>query len=87
MHGQTAPDDAGIGLQLELAKKVAILIASRFSLMAPVLAGLDLLRRRPDEIRGPKVAWAGAILIPTVGPTTYWWVGRSAKAPPPPGQS
>lgn len=73
--------------RFQLATKIAIMAASRFSLLAPVLAGIDLVRREDDEIRGPKLAWAGAILIPTVGPTAYWWVGRTPKAPPPPGQS
>lgn len=80
-------DQRQTGWRLQLAMKIAIMAASRFSFVAPVLAGIDLVRREADEVRGPKAAWAGAILIPTVGPTAYWWVGRTPKAPPPPGQA
>lgn len=87
MKQPQVPSDQGTtDWRLGLAWKVTMLAASRFSFIAPVLAGIDLLRREADEIRGPKVAWAGAIFIPTVGPTAYWWVGRTSKAPPPPGQ-
>ena len=39
---------------------------------------LDLKRRRPDEVRGPRWLWASTVLLNSAGilPATYFLFGR-----------
>jgi hypothetical protein len=39
----------------------------------------DLRRRPQDQIRGPKRMWAGLSFLNTVGPISYFTIGRRKK--------
>lgn len=41
-----------------------------------IAAWIDLFRRPPERVRGPKPAWAAAILVNWVGPILYFTRGR-----------
>ncbi|RRR71993.1 MAG: hypothetical protein EI684_10745 [Candidatus Viridilinea halotolerans] len=49
-----------------------------FSLEASLLATAltDILRRAPDQVNGPRWAWALASLISFFGPLSYFAFGR-----------
>lgn len=36
----------------------------------------DLARRRPDQVRGPKLVWRLCCAVQPVGPIAYFLVGR-----------
>lgn len=36
----------------------------------------DLARRRPDDVRGPKLLWRLAFVVQPVGPLAYFLAGR-----------
>ncbi len=42
----------------------------------------DLRRRAPEEVRGPRWAWACATFVNTVGPCAYFLFGRRGGLPP-----
>lgn len=48
--------------------------AVQLGLLAAVL--LDLRRRRPDELNGPRWAWLLASFVNGVGPIAYFALGR-----------
>lgn len=37
---------------------------------------LDLSKRRPEEVNGPKAAWVAASFVNFVGPIAYFGFGR-----------
>jgi hypothetical protein len=39
-------------------------------------AQVDLTRRRPDEVQGPKYLWRLVALVNFFGPLAYFWRGR-----------
>lgn len=59
----------------EMVPVLIPLLTLQVMLMA--LALVDIWRREPQRIRGPKWAWAvGSILVNFVGPICYFVVGR-----------
>jgi hypothetical protein len=40
---------------------------------------LDLRKRRPEEVNGPKAAWAAASFVNYVGPIAYFVLGRKRR--------
>lgn len=61
---------------LSPAARILVVVAGVIQVALAVAAGVDLARRPAEEIRGPKPAWAAALLINTVGPIAYFAVGR-----------
>ncbi|PDW02895.1 PLDc N-terminal domain-containing protein [Candidatus Viridilinea mediisalina] len=49
-----------------------------FSLQVSLLATalVDILRRAPEQVHGPRWAWALASLVSFVGPLSYFAFGR-----------
>jgi hypothetical protein len=45
-------------------------------LVLTVTAAVDLLRRPAESVRGPKLAWAAALVVQPVGPISYLVFGR-----------
>lgn len=46
-----------------------------------VAALVDLARRNPEEVKGPRWAWALASFVNFAGPITYFVAGRRTKHP------
>lgn len=40
------------------------------------VAAIDLVRRPAEQVRGPKVLWAPALVVQPVGPVAYLLFGR-----------
>ncbi|MHB1575300.1 MAG: PLDc N-terminal domain-containing protein [Candidatus Dormibacteria bacterium] len=57
-------------------------VAATVQLGLAALAGADLARRRPEQVRGPKWRWALLIGVNYVGPLAYLRWGRIAASPP-----
>ena len=57
-------------------ERTAILVAASIQLSLAATAWVDLARRPPELVRGPKAAWAVAIAVNFVGPISYFAVGR-----------
>lgn len=57
-------------------EKTAVLVAASVQLSLAATAWVDLARRRPELVRGPKLMWAAAIAVNFVGPIAYFTVGR-----------
>lgn len=54
---------------------IAPLLALQLLLMAAAL--VDLVRREPERVRGPRWVWALVIvLVSTIGPVAYLVAGR-----------
>lgn len=57
-------------------QKAAILVAASVQISLAAAAWIDLARRPPELVRGPKGAWAAAIAVNFVGPIAYFGWGR-----------
>ena len=62
------------------AQKTAVLVAASVQLSLAATAWVDLARRPPELVRGPKAAWALGIAVNFVGPLAYFTVGRRREA-------
>ena len=58
------------------AEKTAVLVAASLQISLAVTAWIDLARRPPELVRGPKPAWALGIAVNFVGPISYFAFGR-----------
>jgi hypothetical protein len=61
---------------LSTGQRRAIVVAASVQLALAAAAGVDLLRRPVEEVRGPKWAWAPAMAVNFVGPIAYLAWGR-----------
>ena len=61
---------------LGTGQKVALVAASVVELTLTATALVDLSRRPPDQVRGPKLAWAVGCFVQPVGPVAYLRFGR-----------
>ena len=57
-------------------EKTAVLVAASVQISLAATAWIDLARRPPELVRGPKAAWALGIAVNFVGPLAYFTVGR-----------
>ena len=57
-------------------EKTAVLVVASVQISLAVTAWIDLVRRPPELVRGPKAAWAAGIAVNFVGPLAYFTVGR-----------
>ncbi len=62
--------------ELSPAAKTAIVVGSVVELVVTTIALRDLVRRRADEVRGPKVCWGLALFVQPIGSPLYLLVGR-----------
>jgi hypothetical protein len=51
--------------------------AVQFALLAAAL--IDIGRRPPEQIRGPKPLWVGLAFVNFVGPAAYFTIGRRRR--------
>lgn len=58
----------------ELLPIIAPVIVVELILLA--VAWIDLFRREPERVKGPKWAWAVACLLGIIGPIAYFVFGR-----------
>jgi Phospholipase_D-nuclease N-terminal len=58
------------------AERAMILTLGSIELALTAVAGVDLYRRQPEDIRGPKALWWPIIFVQPVGPIAYLKFGR-----------
>lgn len=56
--------------------RAAVLTVVGAELGGKIATWISLSRRRDDQVRGPRWAWALAQFINGVGPAAYWLFGR-----------
>ena len=61
--------------ELGVPARVGIVIVGIVQVAFAFLAFWDLAHRRPNEVKGPKVAWVPVIPINWVGPAVYFLFG------------
>ena len=62
--------------ELSPSAKTAIVVGAVAELIVTTIALRDLIRRRADEVRGPKVCWGLALFVQPIGSPLYLLVGR-----------
>ena len=62
--------------ELSTRQRRAIYVAGVLEAAMTTAAMLDLARRPPNKVRGPKAAWVLASFIQPVGPVVYFAAGR-----------
>ena len=68
--------------ELSGPQQAATVAVSSVELALTVVALVDLVKRAPEQIRGPKGLWAVGVLIQPVGPIAYLAWGRHAPGAP-----
>jgi Phospholipase_D-nuclease N-terminal len=61
-------------------ERAAVVVMASVQLALATTAWIDLARRPPELVRGPKAAWALGIAVNFAGPIAYFAVGR-VRAP------
>ena len=62
--------------ELTPTQRRLIIAVGTAEIMLTTVAAVDLVRRPRESVRGPKVAWALALLVQPVGPIAYLVKGR-----------
>lgn len=62
--------------ELSRSQKRAVVVAGAVEIVMTVAAWRDLATRPASGVRGPKQAWALAVLVQPVGPVAYFALGR-----------
>lgn len=57
-------------------------VVSTVELALTVIALVDLMKRPPEQVRGPKGLWAVGVFIQPVGPIAYLAWGRHPSGAP-----
>lgn len=65
---------------MSTCQRVLVVVGSVVQISLAVAAWVDLARRRPEQVKGPKSRWAGIIGINFVGPILYFVLGRERAA-------
>lgn len=61
---------------LSRGQKAAVVGLGAVEVVLTATAAVDLLRRPAAAVRGPKLAWAGALVVQPFGPIAYLALGR-----------
>jgi hypothetical protein len=61
---------------LSKSQKRAVVVAGAVEVAMTLAAWRDLATRPASGVRGPKPAWALAVLVQPVGPVAYFALGR-----------
>ena len=64
------------------AQQAAVILGGAVEVVLTGIALIDLVRRSPDEVRGPKALWGLALVIQPVGPLAYLVLGRTPAPAP-----
>lgn len=62
--------------EMSNVQRVGVVVMGIVQISLAAAAWADLAKREPDQVKGPKVRWAGIIAINFVGPILYFTVGR-----------
>ena len=62
--------------ELTPTQRRLMIAAGTAEILLTTVAAVDLVRRPRESVRGPKVAWALALLVQPVGPIAYLVKGR-----------
>jgi hypothetical protein len=62
--------------ELSSSQKRAITVVGTIEAIMTLAAWRDLARRPADDVRGPKWAWAGTVMVQPFGPPAYFTLGR-----------
>lgn len=62
--------------ELSTTQQRLIIAAGAVEIVLTTVALVDLVRRRPEQVRGPRWLWAAACLVQPVGPLGYLALGR-----------
>lgn len=57
-------------------QRIAVAIGALIQVSLLAAALLDLRRRPPDGVRGPKIFWSMVAFVNYVGPISYFVIGR-----------
>jgi hypothetical protein len=63
-------------------EKAAVVVMASVQLALATTAWIDLARRPPELVRGPKPVWALGIAVNFVGPISYFAFGRRRAVSP-----
>jgi hypothetical protein len=61
---------------LSMRQRQAAVLAAAVEAVVTAAALRDLGRRRPDEVRGPKLLWRLSFVVQPFGPLAYFLAGR-----------
>jgi hypothetical protein len=61
-------------------QRTAIVVGALVELILTTIALRDLVRRRPDEVRGWKLGWVLTFFVQPIGPVLYFLFGRRRLA-------
>ena len=73
---QPAPRGRKRWADLTPPQKAGVVALGTVQVVLLAVAATDLVHRPPEQIRGPKWAWAPALAVNFVGPVTYLVCGR-----------
>lgn len=62
--------------ELSQGQQMAIVGMAAVEVALTVTAAVDLWRRPAQEVRGPKLVWAAALVVQPFGPVSYLALGR-----------
>jgi hypothetical protein len=62
--------------QLSERQRRLLVAAAAAELSLKLAALIDIGRRPPDRIRGPKALWRAAMAVNLLGPVAYFTIGR-----------
>jgi hypothetical protein len=62
--------------ELSPSRRRVIIAAAVVEVALTSIAAVDLWRRPAEQVRGPKLLWAPALLVQPVGPIAYLALGR-----------
>ena len=61
---------------LSATQQRAIVVGATLEVIVTTVALVDLVRRPPSRVRGPKLLWWAAMVVQPVGPVAYLVAGR-----------
>ena len=62
--------------ELSQGQQVGITVGALVQIALAAWSFVDLARRAPSEVRGPKGLWVPVILVNWIGPAAYFIFGR-----------
>jgi hypothetical protein len=65
--------------ELSVTQRRLLVAAAAAELSLKIAALIDIQRRTPSEIRGPKAMWRAAMAVNLLGPVAYFTVGRKSS--------
>jgi hypothetical protein len=68
--------------ELSGPQQAATVAVGTVELVLTIIALVDLVKRPPEQVRGPKGLWAVGVFIQPVGPVAYLAWGRHAPGAP-----